>query len=272
MTTQTPHEDLVALMATLRVDPVGEGRFVARPLDRGGVIDAGTLTALVTSAAASADDDVRSVHADFFRPAKPGERVEIEVRDVHRGRNLSIKAVILAQGGRPLAQGQVSCGPPAEDLLVHGLTVETAGRPPPPVTSGGRYGPYVRDVGDIDPFDPHSAHPAHWQVWVDCSAASCSGVPAQACIAFHANQYLVSAAVLPHRGFSMEEAHRDILTVITSSSVVFHRPVQGSWLLFDQTSTYAGGGWLYGRGEAFGEDGGLVASFSEAAIMRRTDR
>jgi len=283
MTTQTPQEDLAqeglaqqdlaALMATLRVEPVGDGRFVARPLNRGGVIDAGTLTALVTSAAASAgDDDVRSVHADFFRPAKPGEGVEIEVRAVHRGRNLAIMTVILAQDGRALAQGQVSCGPAAEDLLVHGLTVDTAGGPPAPAAPDERYGPLVRVVGDVDPFDRDSARPAHWQVWVDCSAASGCGVPAPARIAFHANQYLVSAAVLPHRGFSMEDAHRGVLTVITSSTVVFHRPLPGSWLLFDQTSTYAGGGWLYGRGEAFGEDGALVASFSEAAIMRRTGR
>ena len=67
----------------------------------------------------------------------------------------------------------------------------------------------------------------------------------------------------------MQDAHRGVLTVITSRRVTFHRPVSGGWLLFDQTSTYAGGGWLYGRGEAFDESGDLVASFTESAIMRR---
>jgi|GEM_PF-4947428 len=261
--------DFLALMASLRVDPVDEGTFVARPLDRGGVIDAGTLMALVTAVAASPGDEVRSVHADFFRPANPGHVVEIEVREVHRGRNLGIKIVTLAQAGRPLAQGQVSSGPTVEDLLAHGLTVDTAGGPPVMTTRSLRYGSFVRVVGNVDPFDPESTRPARWQVWVDCSAASGSGVSHRAFIAFHANQYLVSAAVLPHRGFSMQQAHRGVLTVITSSTVTFHRPVSGGWLLFDQTSTYAGGGWIYGRGEAFGENGELIASFSEAAIMRR---
>ena len=262
-------EDFVALMESLRVDPLGDGRFVARPRDRGGVIDAGSLSALVTAATASPVDEVRAVHADFFRAAAPGQPVDIEVREMHRGRNLGLDIVTLTQAGRPLAAAQVSRGPTVDDLLAHALPVDLSDTSPTTARPSERYGPHARIAGVANPFEPESTHPPRWQVWVNCAEASGCGTSVQSVIAFHANQYVVSAAVLPHRGFSMHDAHRGVLTVITSSTVTFHRPVGSDWLLFDQTSTHAGGGWLYGRGEAFTDSGDLVASFTQTAIMRR---
>jgi len=67
----------------------------------------------------------------------------------------------------------------------------------------------------------------------------------------------------------MHSAHHDLMAVITTSDVVFHAAAAGRpWLRFSQESTFAGGGWVYGRGLAYSDEGELLASFGEEAMFR----
>ena len=263
--------DLIAAITPRRVEA---GVFEATPHDRGaGVVDAGTLTALMAAVGVADGEPLRSIHATFFRTADPAKPVTLATRDLHRGRSLGVHAVEVSQDGRTLAAGQLVTGPRTESLIEH-ATGPVSVSPVPDSTPPRDRAPhpaFTAVVGDVDPFDPDRTWEPTWQVWVDCDGLAGSAATLEAYIAFHANEYLVSAAVLPHPGFGMHEAHRGVLTVITSSDVVLHDPsVTGRWLLFEQTSTYAGGGWVYGRGAAFTEGGAVVASFSQQAILRAT--
>lgn len=253
----------------------GETSFEAQPFDRGaGVVDAGTLTALMTSAAALDGDPLRSIHATFLRSADPARPVELHVAGLHSGRSLGARSVTVNQGDRRVAVAHVVVGPVVEALVEH--SAAPASLPPVPgadsvARPNAPHPGFTAVVGDTDPFDPSAAvDGARWRVWVDGAPAAVDATTQCSWLAFHANEYLVSAAVLPHDGFGMGDAHRGVLTVITSSDVVFHQGGDiGRWLLFDQVSTFAGGGWVYGRGEVFAETGAQVASFSQQAILRR---
>ena len=56
---------------------------------------------------------------------------------------------------------------------------------------------------------------------------------------------------------------------MNSHTVTFHDPVPaGAWFLLDQGAPYAGRGRVYGRGDVFTEDGKLVASYVQDAMIR----
>ena len=263
------------LIASITPTRTGQGCYEARPQDRGaGVVDAGSITALIAAAGADTDQPLRSLHATFFRTADPAKTLALQVGELHSGRTVGVRSVSVAQDGRDVAVAHLVVGPTTESLLEHATGPCTLPRVPdsePPRTSAPHPG-FTAVVGEVDPFDSSRTWAPTWQVWVDCQLVPRDNALG-AYLAFHANEYLVAAAVLPHEGFGMREAHRGVLTVITSSDVVFHElSVIDRWVLFEQTSTYAGAGWVYGRGAAYTQSGRLVASFSQQAILRSATR
>ncbi|OBH05912.1 acyl-CoA thioesterase II [Mycobacterium sp. E1747] len=260
------------LVTSLTPHRIGDRVFEADPYDRGaGVVDAGTVAGLIVAAAGDDGAPIRSMHATFFRSAVPTGGLTLTVDDIHAGRTLGVRSVSVAQG-RQIAVAHVVVGPAGDSALEHATGPDML-PPVPNAPTPQAFSPhpgFATVVGDVNPFDADGEWPPTWQVWVDCDGVP-PGTSRTAFVAFHANEYLVSAAVLPHRGFGMGEAHRGMLTVITSSDVVFHDLSSiERWLLFEQTSTFAGAGWVYGRGAAYTESGLLVASFSQQAILRPT--
>ena len=64
-------------------------------------------------------------------------------------------------------------------------------------------------------------------------------------------------------------AHREVSTGVLSHALAFHDDFAASdWLLIDHESILAAGGRTYGRGHVFTEDGRLVASFVQEALLR----
>ena len=65
-------------------------------------------------------------------------------------------------------------------------------------------------------------------------------------------------------------AHRELSTSVVSHALAFHDDFAADrWLLIDHESQAAGSGRAYGRGHVFTEDGRLVASFVQEALLRR---
>jgi acyl-CoA thioesterase len=233
---------------------------------------AGTLTAVVTAAAARAfaGQELRSVHVAFLGAASPAQPLRAEFAVLRGGRQLTAAAASVTQDGRLCAHGYVLLGPQAGDVIRHQPEVP-AGTPGPSASALAVASNYaeVRAVGGTDPFDPDLSVPPRWDTWVRSEGLPDRPGLMEALIAFEANTFLVSAAVLPHRGISMHSAHHDLMAVITTSDVVFHAAAAGRpWLRFSQESTFAGGGWVYGRGLAYSADGRLLASFAEEAMLR----
>lgn len=266
---------LADLIGSITPKRTGQGRYEAMPHDRGaGVVDAGTMTALIAAVGADTDPPLRSVHATFFRTADPAKVLTLDVDTMHSGRTLGVRSVTIAQDGRDVAVAHLVVGPTADSLIEHAIGPGTLPRVPDsePPRTGAPHPGFTAVVGEVDPFDAHRTWAPTWQVWVDCQRVPRDNTLG-AYLAFHANEYLVSASVLPHEGFGMHEAHRGVLTVITSSDVVFH-DLEGidRWLLYEQASAYAGAGWVYGRGAAYTESGRPVVSFSQQAVLRLATR
>jgi acyl-CoA thioesterase II len=266
--------DLSAFAKVLDLEPAGERTLIvpAAADQAQGFHSAGMLTAIVTYAAAQAfpEADLRSVHVAFLGAASPAQPLTTEFTVLRGGRQLTAASVSVTQDGRLCAHGYVLLGPQTEDVIRHQPDIAADGPGPSqsPHAFADNYAE-VRAVGGINPFDPDLTVPPRWDTWVRAEELPDRPGLMEALIAFEANTFLVSAAVLPHQGISMHSAHHDLMAVIMTSDVVFHAtPADHSWLRFSQESTYAGGGWVYGRGFAFAADGQLLASFSEEAMFR----
>jgi len=265
--------DIAAFAKLLDFERTGDATFVVpAQADAGGFYPAGTIAAIAAYAAirSCAGQDLRSLHLAFVGAASPARPLTAELSILRSGRQLTAASASVTQEGRLCAHGYALLGPRTADLISH-QAADSADGPGPAASAPAAAENYaeVRVVGGTDPFDPELVAPPRWDTWV-----AAEGLPArpglmEALIAFEANAFLVSAAVLPHRGISMHSAHKDLMAVITATDVVFHAAAgELSWLRFSQESTYAGGGWVYGRGLVFGPDGELFASFGQEAMLR----
>jgi acyl-CoA thioesterase II len=265
--------DLLAFAEMLDPRRFRESAFVVPAQDQSqDFYPAGTIAAIVAYAAsaASPEQDLRSIHLAFVGAASSAQPLTAELSILRSGRQLASVSALVTQENRLCAHGYALLGPQTTDVIRH--QVDTSAAVPGPAVSApavaGNYAE-VRAADGIDPFDPDVSVPPRWDTWVASEGLPHRPGLMEALIAYEANAFLVSAAVLPHRGISMHSAHNDLMAVITASDVVFHASVHGlPWLRFSQESTYAGGGWVYGRGLAFNETDQLVASFSEEAMFR----
>ncbi len=65
-------------------------------------------------------------------------------------------------------------------------------------------------------------------------------------------------------------AHTEVSTGVLTQDVTFHDAFDARhWLLIDHEAQATGGGRTYGRGHVFTEDGRLVTSFVQEALLRR---
>lgn len=235
-------------------------------------IPAGPIAAFAAYAAVLAfpEQELRSLHLAFTGAASSAQPLATELSVLRSGKQLTSVSASITQEDRLCAHGYAMLGPQTADVIRHQIDIPAAVAGPAESVPFGT-GSYaeVRAAKGIDPLDPDASVPPEWDTWVASEGLPDRPGLMEALIAMEANAFLVSAAVLPHRGISMRSAHNDLMAVITASDVVFHASPRGRpWLRFSQESTYAGGGWVYGRGLAFTQDGQLSASFSEEAMFR----
>jgi acyl-CoA thioesterase II len=251
------------------------GQATARTADEGvSYVIAGRLGAYIAHAAASAypERELRSVRCMFLRPVRPGP-FAVSTTALYMGKSFGAVTIGIEQDDKLCAYGVVTSGPLVPDIIHHeapSAAVTSAAEssdPSPDIRSAAAP---IRVVGGVDPFDPNTEQEPRWQVWLEASTLP-DDVPGirEAYLVYHANSFLVQASVLAHKGISQHSVHDDLLTAITGCEVVFHQPQRETdWLLFDQQNDYAGGGWVFGHGAIFSEDGRRIASFSEDVLLR----
>jgi acyl-CoA thioesterase-2 len=72
-----------------------------------------------------------------------------------------------------------------------------------------------------------------------------------------------------HEGIGTSQAHLTVSTAPMATSVSFHEPVSWTgWLLYSHESTQVGAGMSYVRGAVHTEEGELIASFTQEALIR----
>ncbi len=73
----------------------------------------------------------------------------------------------------------------------------------------------------------------------------------------------------PHDGVGQAQAHVTLSTGVLSHTLTFHEPcTRASGCCSSHHSAHAGHGRSYGRANVFREDGTLVASFVQDAMIR----
>ncbi len=270
------------LPAMLRIEDLGRGRWSAlNPAmdpERRDVIFSGQILAqmiMASDAACARQKVVKSIHAIFVRTgAYSGGPIELAIEPMHAGRAWASDTISAYQGDRLLSRGLVLLNAIEPDLIRHAATMPDLPGPDDSI-------PIERPVlfpgieaRDIDVTDPVTADgtPARY-LWLRMPTGFDSVAANQAIVAWCQPGFIIELAMRPHRGTAdIREAHRSISTGVISHTVHFHdRADVSRWLLLTQEATFAGNGRVGGSGAVFTEDGTLVSTFHQDAMVRGTE-
>ena len=270
------------LLELFDVESEGADRFTGATGLAGGderqVVEGTQLLAQAVVAAAKRfpDKSVRSVHAVFSRAAAVGPRVEFCVDVVHDGRSMSTAIVAVQQNGRRCASVTVLADSPSPDVIRHHAPRPDVAPPaaanPTPMPMDGRE---VRLVDVVDINSPDEVGPPEVYAWLRYDPIPRREDLAKALIAYFTGHLGISTAMRGHAGIGTAQSHYTVSTAPMAVTVSFHEPVTwDGWLLYTHESTQAGAGMSHIRGQVHTEEGDLIASFSQEAMirpMRQTD-
>ncbi|GAA2121712.1 acyl-CoA thioesterase [Actinomadura napierensis] len=207
---------------------------------------------------------VKSLHALFPREGGSGEPVRYEVERHREGGTFATLTVTARQSSGVIATAAVSMHA-AEDGPDH-QTLPKA----PPVP-----GPEHRVEIDLLPWetrasadlDTAASGPPELDLWMRIPEAGPEGAPALT--AYATDLTLIGTALRPVEGVGQRDAGTAFTSAVTSHTLWFHRPFRtGDWLLFRQHSPLVAHGRCFGRGDVLTEDGALVASYAQEALLR----
>ncbi|ORB85009.1 acyl-CoA thioesterase II [Mycobacterium kansasii] len=213
---------------------------------------------------------VRSAHAVFSRAVAVGPPVELVVDVVHEGRSTATAVVSAQQDGRRCITMTVLADVPTGDVIRHHL-------PRPGVTAPAvanvsvmpMIGRELRLVDVVDVNSPDEVGPPELYAWLRYDPIPARDDLAKALIAYFTGHLGISTTMRAHPGIGTSQAHLSVSTAPMSISVAFHEPVRwAGWLLYTHESTQVGAGMSYVRGTVHTEEGGLLGSFAQEALIR----
>lgn len=249
----------------------GPGRYRAPNAGSAtGVVFGGQLLgqSIVAALADHEGKRAKTVHTIFARGASPDADVEIEVDTMHSGRAFGSSTVTIRQGDRLCTRSLVLASSDEEDVIRHADAAPEV-EPPTGASTSGSEGWEVVIAGGVDISDPEQVGPPELDVWSRFPGAPDDPILCQALVAYATDPFLIGTAMRPHEGVGQAQAHVTLSTGVISHTLTFHEPVRaGDWVLMSHHSTYAGHGRAYGRANIF-QDGNLVGSFVQDAMIRR---
>jgi acyl-CoA thioesterase II len=213
------------------------------------------------------DKTVKSMHAVFAREGRAAEPVRYQATRQHEGRSFASLTITAEQPHAVLASCSISMhtvedGPENQDCQpVSALLDETH-----------------RVALDLIPWETRSADdlnapaagPPRFEVWMRTPPADAELAPALA--AYATDLTLIGTALRPIDGFTHSGNGTLFTSAVTSHTVWFHRSFRTDhWLLLRQHSPVVAHGRCFGRGDVLTEDGTLVASYAQEALLRFRD-
>ena len=115
-----------------------------------------------------------------------------------------------------------------------------------------------------------TAGPPRFEMWMRTPPVD--GDLAPALTAYATDLTLIGTALRPLEGFNHSGNGTLFTSAVTSHTVWFHRPFRTDrWLLLRQHSPVLAHGRCFGRGDVLTEDGTLVASYAQEALLRFRD-
>ncbi|MGI8334199.1 acyl-CoA thioesterase [Actinomadura scrupuli] len=271
--TESTLERMIGLFDVEPLDPA-RTRF-AGDSDGGGrqVVDGSQILAqsLVAAGKALPGRTVRSAHALFVAVADPAKPLEFTVTPVRAGRSFASATVTVGQGDRTCAIGTVLLDHPQPDVIRHD---RWAG--PPVAGPGAAYpadmpvrGRRLRIEGVRRHSSPDEVGPPIMDAWLHYDAVPQRDDLRRALLAHFTGHLSVSTTMRAHPGIGTSQAHQTVSTAVMAIGVSFHDPVRwDGWIRYHHESTYVGAGMSYVRGQVLTEEGRLVASFTQDAMIR----
>jgi acyl-CoA thioesterase-2 len=122
----------------------------------------------------------------------------------------------------------------------------------------------TRSTADLDA--PAAATP-EFELWMRLPPVAAELAPALT--AYATDLTLIGTALRPVEGVGQRDAGSAFTSAVTSHTLWFHRPIDpAGWLLLRQHSPVLAHGRCFGRGDVLTEDGALVASYAQEALLR----
>jgi acyl-CoA thioesterase len=270
------HWSVAGLLNLFDAREVGDGRFTAdtgiAAQDERQVVEGTQVLAQVIVAIAKRfpEKSVRSVHAVFARAVLVGPPVEIEIDVVAEGRSTATAVVGVSQNGRRAITVTALLDVPSDDVIRHHLPRPEVAAPGD-ANDGGMLmaGREVRLVDVVDVNSPDEVGPPELYAWLHYDPIPSRHDLAKALIAYFTGHLGISTTMRAHEGIGTALSHLTVSTAPMTVSVSFHEPVTWTgWLLYTHESTQVGAGMSYVRGAVHTEEGELIASFAQDALIR----
>jgi acyl-CoA thioesterase-2 len=210
------------------------------------------------------DKAVKSQHAVFAREGRADEPVRYQAICYHNGRSFGTVTITARQSRGVIATSTICMhaqeGGPERQSIDEVSAV---------------LGPEHHRTIDLIPWEIRTAvdlnaattGPPEFELWMRTPAVGQELAPALA--AYATDLTLIGTALRPMDGVDQRGNGTAFRSAVTSHTIWFHRPFRvDRWLLLRQHSPLLAHGRSFGRGDMLSEDGALVASYAQEALLR----
>ncbi|WP_417515645.1 acyl-CoA thioesterase II [Marinobacter sp.] len=226
-----------------------------------------------------------SMHAYFLRPGNQHMPIDYEVQRVRDGRSFSVRRVIARQDGKEILTGSMSFHA-AEEGFEHQAEMPDA-PDPESLRSEQEWGKLmasqvseklreimtrdrpieIRPVNPVNPLQPEK-RPPHKQSWIRALGPLPDDPVLHRCLLTYASDFSFLGTSLNPHGVSFMNKGLQIASL--DHAIWFHRDFRmEDWLLYDKDSPSASAGRGFNRGNFFNQEGVLVASTTQEALIRQ---
>jgi acyl-CoA thioesterase II len=265
------------LLDLFDVRPNGQDRFTAETgvagEDERQVVEGTQVLAQAIVAAAKRfpEKSVRSVSAVFARAVLVSAGpVQLDIDVVSEGRSTATAIVAAKQNGKRCITVTVLLDVPTSDVIRHHLPRPDVAAPAEAnVSPMPLVGRELRLVDVVDVNSPDEVGPPELYAWLHYDPIPTRDDLAKALVAYFTGHLGISTTMRAHEGIGTAQSHLTVSTAPMTVSVSFHEPVRwDGWILYTHESTQVGAGMSYVRGAVHTQEGELIASFAQDALIR----
>jgi acyl-CoA thioesterase-2 len=232
------------------------------------------------------DRSVHSLHAYFLRPGDPGAPILYTVDALRDGRSFTTRRVVAVQHGEAIFHLTASFTVPGDGIAHQYPRLEASAAEHLPAATvalrdadrasrdwiallAGAFPIELRFPEELPRVaTARGERPEPRQrVWLRSAQPLPDDPLVHVCAATYASDLLLLSVALPPHG--LVPGGPDVQVVSLDHTVWFHAPFRADeWLLYDQDSSWAGGGRALCRGLLFDRSGTLVASVVQEGLVR----
>ncbi|MGE2734337.1 acyl-CoA thioesterase [Mycolicibacterium vaccae] len=265
------------LLELFDAEPTGEHTYTAQTGlagdDERQVVEGTQILAasIVAAAKEFPGKSIRSVYSVFARAVLVGAGpVELQVDVISAGRSTASAVVTAVQNGKRCITTTVLADVPTDDVIRHHVPKpDVAGPADANVSPMPMVGRELRLVDVVDVNSPDEVGPPELHAWLHYDPIPSREDLAKALVAYFTGHLGISTTMRAHEGIGTSQAHLTVSTAPMTVSVSFHEPFRwDGWLLYGHESTQVGAGMSYVRGTVHTEEGELLASFTQDALIR----